>query len=278
MRRSIGVLVVAVVGMAVMLTSGSRRSDADDTLVGAYPWKAIYVTYIPLRDIASVLDDAKAYTVLVATPGGGAPQLLKQFLARNSGPNIREGVAFLELDLVQFKAGYKKASDTGLTITETGWDAAQVKAVAQLCHTLATHLAPIQQIQAAIKAGTLDLLRGWSAIKTTQADILVPAARRAEIVHYFRGLIDAKAGELGRLKASEPVTYEEITRFKAAYDGSKTQFQGQLIANQLPADIKTRGEVEDYLGDKRAGWDGFLKKYDTAVMHDVKKATSPEGK
>src|SRR6266446_1925636 len=274
MRRTISVVAIMVMTMgALFLTDGVVYGQTESGFGDAYPGSAMYLTYMPLGDIARVLQDTKEGPQLAALTDATGLDLMRQFLVKNRGSNIGESLAFLQLDLVRFKAGYKKASDTGLTITEAGWNATQVKAVARVCHAFATQLGGAYQLRTTLKQGRIDLPSGWSKIKAIETNIFIPAERRAELVHDFLGLVETKSDELAAVKRQHPKTYEEITNYKALYQGRRSEFETPLVTNQLPV-MKTREEVDNYLGSTRQGWDRFLDAYDNAVTRDFRAVTN----
>lgn len=187
-----------------------------------YPFESIFLTYIPLNDMAHLLNEDGSLTQLVAD--GAAPpeifQSLKAFLASKRAPEMKHSIAFVQLELNTGKAGFKKISDRDGVIYPIAWSQDAVLRIAKFSDAFLDRLFAFEKKHSYIAAGDLPLDIGWVTWKSLKADPYIPMARKMALDLDWRMLVNQKSGELMDLKSKNPVVYDAIQTFSINYDRS----------------------------------------------------------
>ena len=90
----------------------SNSATSSDDLKAKYTFGSLYLTYIPLSDMAHLLNEEEKLDELASRPPFRETlQVFKAFLDQNRGLHMNEAVAFVQLELDTNKAGVKRMSD-----------------------------------------------------------------------------------------------------------------------------------------------------------------------
>ena len=181
---------------------------------------------------------------------------LTGFLNSYAVEYLREGIAFLRLDLNNLKAGFKQISDLNAVIQELPWSAEEVQGIAELCDLYIKKLPKFDRVDESIRSGSASVSEAWKNISDLKEDPFLTPSRLAGLLGNFRGLVDEKPQEFDAMKLYDLETYESIKSVKSEYDKYLSslvneQASANLIRNQLIV-IKSNEELQKTLAEGRA--------------------------
>ncbi|HXU36447.1 MAG TPA: hypothetical protein VN937_08795 [Blastocatellia bacterium] len=104
-----------------------------EQLRNKYPWGSIYLTYIPISDLTTILSNSSQFPEVSKKESEEVVRILQKFLSTHQRPRQSEAIAFMEIDLNRIEAGFKWATDKDGVISKIPWDQKQVARVADLC-------------------------------------------------------------------------------------------------------------------------------------------------
>jgi hypothetical protein len=226
-----------------------------ESLKSKYHLGSIYLTVIPLNDMAQRLSED--LTQLVAE--GAAPrdilQRLKAFLAGKHEAELNQSIAFVQLELNTGKAGFKTASDRDGVISPIAWSQEEVFRIAKFSDAFLNRLLTFDQKHSSIAAGDLPLDEGLKTWKKLKADPYIPTVRKMVLDLDWRSQIDEKSAELKRLKSKDPKVYDAIQTFSKNYDKSLSALTSEEALEPLRIKSVELGDAleifktkqEDYL-------------------------------
>lgn len=245
-------------------------------LISVYPNGSLYVTYIPLHDLKHLLNDTgKLPQIKKATSEPDSLETFAGFLNTHAVENLKDGIAFLLLDLNNLKASFKRISDLDAVPRTLTWHAREVQGVAELCHVYINKLPTFEQTQVSIRLGKISLHKAWQAINKLLEDPFLTPSRVAGLVVNFKGLVDENPLQLEALKLSDSLAYQSIKSVTNDYDKYLSNLVTQqasikLLRNQMVL-ITSNEEVESAVrgeGDALAcvkDSAGFLRKFGVEV-------------
>jgi hypothetical protein len=224
------VVISLVADLAVL-----RGATAMEALKTRYKDGSLYLSYGTINDLTNLLNDREKFTVLCSKPSPGAATLiaLRDFLNAHRERRVVEAIAFLQLDFVVGRAGYKRLGDDGGSVRQVAWSAQQVSDIAVFCDAFLGEVSQYEPLRASIVSGKAKLGDAWQRIEAAKNDALLPANRVVPMLKAYRILIWKQPNELDKLKSDDPKTHGRIEAFKAAYDESMSRLDVDL--GQRPA-------------------------------------------
>jgi hypothetical protein len=208
---------------ALGLGAGTESSQSVlEQLKQKYPWGSIYVMYIPLNDMADVLDDDQRFREVAAKPPGPAAlKVFKAFLDSTREKFISEAVVFLQLNLHLGKAGYKRLSDRRGEIQELAWTQNQFEGIAQYCDQSLNHFGEYAALKEKVSSGTVSLAKSWKELEKLSTNPYIPTSKMAPLAAEFGKLIDKRPDELKALKRNDRKLHDTIQGFKLNLEDSQ---------------------------------------------------------
>jgi hypothetical protein len=210
------------------------ESNSLNELISLYPYGSMYVTYIPLHDLKHLLNDARKLPLIMkATSQPDSLETFAAFLNTHAVGSLKDGIAFLHLDLNNLKASFKRISDLDAVPRTLTWRAREVQAVAELCDVYINKLPTFEQAHVSIRSGQISLHKAWQAINELLEDPFITASRVADLVGNFKGLVDEKPMELEALKFLDSRAYQSIKSVTNDYD----TYLSNLVTRQPSANL-----------------------------------------
>lgn len=179
----------------------------------------MYLTYIPVNDLRSVMGDTKKVKSIEEQNGSDIVQVLGRFLYAHQISPINEAIAFIEIDLNQITAGFKKADDNDGVIKPIAWSQDEVKRIAILCDRYFKGSLNAQSIHRAISSGDTSISKAWKDIRIVHEDPYIPE-KIVPLLVDLRTLIKNKPNEFDELKNSDKNLYVEIQKWEEKIDAS----------------------------------------------------------
>jgi hypothetical protein len=184
-----------------------------------YPFGSLYVTYVPVNDLTHLLNDPARLPQLRETvTEPDALDTLSSFLNKEPFGDINEGIAFIQLDLNSFKAGYKKISDREGGIKEIAWSSSEVQVIGGFCDLYFNKQSIFRKVRESISLGRSTLPKAWKDIDKLKDDPFLSNAKVASLLGTFKVLVDRNLPDLETLKLRDASAYQSIKTLKTEYD------------------------------------------------------------
>lgn len=224
-------------------------SNSVEDLKDKYFLGSIYLTYIPLNDMASLLNE-KAKCAELAAETSAFPVIMdtfRTFLHAHRELRIHDAIAFVRLDLPTGKAGYKKISDRDGTIHQIAWSQPEVWAIARFSDFFLNRFLHFEKVLETMASGRLAIDDAWQSMTKLKADPYIPTARTIVLAHNFRSLVKKKRDVLAGLKSREPGLYDEIREFSLQYDRSmKTLRRKKALTAYVTKRVELNASMRDF--------------------------------
>jgi len=252
-----GMTVFFLLSVCFLTREGRPSVSEEKKLTDRYPWSSIYISYIPLNDMTNALNSDDNFNKLVKLPPGEEVlRKFKGFLNQIKEQRMSEAVAFLQLNLVTGKAGYKKLSDRDGVIHVVPWEREEVEGIAEFSDRSLNRLLDYEKTHNAIASGVkeMTLTKAWKTSEGLIADPHIPPEKIAPLMKSVRQLIDQRPDEWKELKKQKNL-FDKINKFKIDYDTSLQQIQERIgkeegledLLNRrvtLPGDLKKVGDLD----------------------------------
>ncbi|HXH91694.1 MAG TPA: hypothetical protein VNN25_08945 [Thermoanaerobaculia bacterium] len=182
-----------------------------------YSWGSIFLTYSSLADLANTFQN-KALASGLATHGDAdALGLLKRFVTQHTSVRYGESAAFLQLDLAAQRAGFMPTNAVDGTVTPLPWSPAEVGRVALLIDKyLSANSSAIAFTRELAKR--TDVAGSWQQLTALANNPLVAPRITYSAKIAFRQLMEVRAGELKKLRTTDPTLMQALDDFRHHVD------------------------------------------------------------
>jgi hypothetical protein len=245
----------------------------DEDLEGIYMWGSMYLTNDNLSDMRKVLNSAENYEkIFEKFPVVSA---LKKFLDSHKRLRLEEGLAFLQIDLQEMKAGYKKADDPDGNIHKQSWSASEVQQIAQFCHKFLNENQTLAGLRTSIRAGEIGVKECWLKLSSHFDNPYIAHSRILRSSEDFRLLIQKKPDEFKALQNEDPKLYAELHNFAGLYDSLPViqRMNGIRYEQDIRlAEFKLRDQIRI---EDSENWESLVFLYEKAFRQALKDRFSP---
>lgn len=189
----------------------------------------IYVTYIPIYDLAKRLRDLENQM-----NGVQIISIVAHFLSTHRRAKMNEDIAFIVIDFERLKAGYKYANDNDGTLHPISWSAEEIVLAADLFDKCLRGLAMIQAARDAISAGTVSVAAALNLAAEISDNAYIPAEKLPPLWADIRVLLSKRRSELAALKQNDEKLYRTAEGFMASFDALLSRQQLESLLSNDP--------------------------------------------
>jgi hypothetical protein len=235
---------IAHFGILGLCASAQSPDKVLDKLKQKYPWGSIYLTYIPISDLTYLLNKQEKRDTISKLEGDNLVSTITSFLNAHRKPEMKQAIAFIEIDLNRVEAGFKRADDNDGVITKIPWDKAQVVQIAALCGKFLSGSLEAHEISMSIQSGDISLEEAWAAIGEIRDAPYIPYEKVVPLLEGMKTLITTRQHALSRLKESDKPLYEALIRFDKTFDASSS-LEEKIASFEYPKSLYWRLGRED---------------------------------
>jgi len=224
-RINIFITVAAALVLSNLCAAQPVSSNTDcpspEELQRKYAEGCIYLTYIPLNDLTQLLNDKEKFDELCKQPPGR--QILtvfRSFLNQHREVRLNQALAFLQLNLLAGKGGYKEMSDQDGAIKAPAWTKEEVHGIGCFCDRFLGEMVAYANTFVAIEEGTMPLINAWQEIRRVQINPMIAKHRAATMTRAFGFQVKSRTGELNALRRQNPDAFNSIDQFRQRYEQS----------------------------------------------------------
>jgi hypothetical protein len=198
------------------------------SLRAKYPYESIYLTNTTLNDLTVHLRDPQKFKELSAVVPSKTLNTLRKFLESNTTSR-----AFLQIDIVNLRAGFKRSSERLGTISPLAWTKEDVANIAGFVDQYLNGQIAVEKLAMELQGGNIQVAAAWSTLDRLTKDPFVPAVSLSASLKDFSSLVEKKQSELAALKKTDLGKYQQIANFTTEF--KTVQSQTTIDTNRLVA-------------------------------------------
>jgi outer membrane protein OmpA-like peptidoglycan-associated protein len=250
-----GMLWIVLVDVSVF----AQRSEVVDQLTKKYTWGSIYLTYSNLADLAYLLNSPKRAEIQ-KTIDPAVLGLIGDFVKRHGSLRMAEGIAFLQLDLANSRAGYMSIAQYEGAVTPLPWSSEQVRAVALFADRFLGNASNISKLAADLLSTDQkrDVTVEWAQLQELKGSAYTTSTQAQQLDVAFRGALKLNEAGMASLRQTDAAFYRELRQFAERID--KDVGADEKAQALTEARVNFQAGRYDLSSDGRAALDQFADK------------------
>lgn len=216
-----------------------------------YIWGSIYLTYGPICDVQKIL--SKPRNKVPSLQQSSISPVIVSFLNRHHADNMRDGIAFLQVNLNTLEAGFMKAQDEHGVVNRIPWNRDQVVQAADLFDRLLSGTFAFNTSYRKISDPETSIAEAWGIYQESKENETISEEKKLALAISFRVLVGKKQDELTSLVEYNPSMFTNVSTFTSQFDKSflpavspiytNTGFESQYFKNLLVLNQSLRKNI-----------------------------------